>query len=86
LNFKNNQPIPSSSKYRSVLNERTTSSPSFSPNLLFDAVLYVQNVTKSDYGIYQCKVENTLGTDTTEITLTGLSKLLFLKIFFYKIH
>ena len=40
-----------------------TSPSSFSPNLLFDAVLYVANVTKSDHGIYQCKVENTLGID-----------------------
>jgi len=72
--FKDNQPLSSSSKYRTALNERITSPSSFAPKLLFDAVLYVANVTKSDYGAYQCKVENTLGTDTTEITLSGLSK------------
>lgn len=59
-----------------MLNERIISPSSFSPNLLFDAVLYIANVTKSDYGIYQCKSENTLGTDLTEITLSGLSNCL----------
>ncbi|CAF4427363.1 unnamed protein product, partial [Rotaria sp. Silwood2] len=68
-----NQALLASSKYRFVLNERIISPSSFSPKLLFDAVLYISNVTKSDYGIYQCRVENTLGIDTTEITLTGLT-------------
>ncbi|CAF1198899.1 unnamed protein product [Adineta steineri] len=71
--LKNNEVLSSSSKYRSVLNERTDSTSSFSPNLLFDAVLYVTNITKSDHGVYQCKVENSLGTETTDITLTGLT-------------
>lgn len=66
----------SSSKYRTVLNERTTATTVFSPYLLFDAVLYIANVTKSDHGIYQCKVENTLGTDINEVILSGLSKLI----------
>jgi hypothetical protein len=74
--FKNNQIVVESSKYRSVLNQRITSPSSFSPNLLFDAVLYIANVTKSDYGIYQCKVENSLNSDINEITLSGLSKCL----------
>lgn len=77
FSLKNNQPLSSSSKYRTALNERITSPSSFSPNLLFDAVLYVTNVTKSDHGIYQCKVDNTLGTDLTEVVLSGLSKLIF---------
>ncbi|CAF1114272.1 unnamed protein product [Rotaria sordida] len=71
--FKDNQPLFLSSKYRSVLNERIISPSSFSPKLLFDGVLYVYNVTKPDYGIYQCKAENTLGIDIIEITLTGLT-------------
>ncbi|CAF3700945.1 unnamed protein product [Rotaria socialis] len=71
--LKDNEILSSSSKHRFVLNERIISPSSFSPNLLFDAVLYVANVTKSDYGIYQCKAENTLGSDVTEITLSGLT-------------
>ncbi len=77
LLFKNNEILSSSSKYRSILNERITSPSTFSPNLLYDAVLYISNVTKSDHGIYKCKVDNTLGTDLNEIILSGLSKLLF---------
>jgi hypothetical protein len=69
-----------SSKYQSILNER----PSSSSNLLFDAVLHVSNITKSDYGIYQCKIENALGIDTIEFALTGLSKL-FIDLLF-EIH
>jgi hypothetical protein len=77
-----------SSKYQLILNERSSSSS----NLLFDAVLYVSNITKSDYGVYQCKVENTLGIDTVDILLTGISKfllILYLKIsltFFKKLY
>jgi hypothetical protein len=74
LNFKDNQTLPISSKYQSILNDRTSSSS----NLLFDAILYVSNITKSDYGIYQCKAENPLGMDLIEIILTGLSKWLFI--------
>ena len=74
VSLQDTQVLPSSSKYRTVLNERTEDSPTFSPQLLFDAVLYVANVTKSDHGLYQCKVENNLGTDTTDVILTGLSK------------
>lgn len=71
--IKNDQILPSSSKYRMVLNERTTSSSTFSPDLLFDAVLYIGNISKSDYGTYQCKAENTLGMDMNEIVLSGLT-------------
>ncbi|CAF4177480.1 unnamed protein product, partial [Rotaria sp. Silwood2] len=67
-----NQLLSSSSRYQSILNEQIPSS-SFSSNLLFEAILYVYNVTKSDYGIYQCKVENKLGIDMTQIILTGLT-------------
>lgn len=63
--------LSASSKYQSILHEKNSSSTS---SLLFDAILYVTNVTKSDHGIYQCKVENKLGIDVTEILLTGLSK------------
>ena len=72
--FKDNQAIISSSKYRAVLNERITSASTFSPNLLFDAVLYITNVTKSDHGLYQCKIENSVGTDINDIILSGISK------------
>jgi hypothetical protein len=75
--FKDNQPLITSSKYRTALNERITTSSSFSPNLLFDAVLYIANVTKSDHGVYQCKAENKLNTDINEVILSGLSKLRF---------
>ncbi len=74
--------LPISSKYHSIFNDRTPS-PSFSPNILYDAILYVANVTKSDYGIYQCKAENKFGTDMTEIILTGLSKLFYLFLFLF---
>ncbi|CAF4048068.1 unnamed protein product [Rotaria sp. Silwood2] len=70
--MKDNKLLPSSSRYQSILNEQIPSS-SFSSNLLFEAILYVYNVTKSDYGIYQCKVENKLGIDMTQIILTGLT-------------
>ena len=73
--FQDNQLLDiTTSKYRSVLNEQSVSSSTFSPSLVFDAVLYVNNVTKSDHGIYQCKVENTLGQDISDITLSGLSE------------
>jgi hypothetical protein len=65
--------LPSSSKYRFVVNERVPASSTFSGQQLYVAILYVNNVTKSDYGIYQCKVENSLGTDITDVALTGLS-------------
>ena len=72
--FKNDLPLPSSKKYTSVLNQQIISPSSFSPNLLFDAILYVANVTKSDHGIYECRADNLLGIDTHKINLTGLSK------------
>lgn len=62
------------------MNERI--SATFS--LLLDAILYVFNVTKSDYGIYQCQAENLLGIDRSEIILTGLSKS-YLKLYLYLI-
>ncbi|CAF3009640.1 unnamed protein product [Rotaria sp. Silwood2] len=70
--MKDNQLLSSSSRYQSILNEQIPSS-SFSSTLLFEAILYVYNVTKSDYGIYQCKVENKLGIDMIQIILTGLT-------------
>ncbi|CAF4430175.1 unnamed protein product, partial [Adineta steineri] len=45
----NNQVLPSSLKYQTLFNDRILSS-SFSPNLTFEAILYVANVTKTDYG------------------------------------
>ncbi|CAF1409739.1 unnamed protein product [Adineta steineri] len=70
--MKNNQVLPSSLKYQTLFNDRILSS-SFSPNLTFEAILYVANVTKTDYGIYQCKAENKLGIDVSDIILTGLT-------------
>ncbi|CAM4919915.1 unnamed protein product [Rotaria socialis] len=70
--MKDNQVLSPSSKYQSILTERNPST-SFSSNLLFDVIFYVTNVTKSDYGIYQCRVENKLGIDMIEILLTGLT-------------
>ncbi|UJR14891.1 hypothetical protein I4U23_001875 [Adineta vaga] len=69
--MKNNL-VLSSSKYQTKFQERILNS-SFSTNLTFEAILSIANVTKSDYGIYQCKVENKLGIDITEIILTGLT-------------
>jgi hypothetical protein len=71
--FQDNQPLPSSLKYSTALNERVTSSTTFSTTLLFDAVLFIRNVTKADHGVYQCKAENSLGNDITDVSLTGLS-------------
>ncbi|CAF1262149.1 unnamed protein product [Adineta steineri] len=64
--------LPSSLKYQTLFNDRILSS-SFSPNLTFEAILYIANVTKTDYGIYQCKAENKLGIDVSDIILTGLT-------------
>ena len=75
LRFQNNLPLSLtvSSKYQTKFQEHLFNS-SFSPNQTYETTLYIMNITKSDYGVYQCKVENKLGVDVSEIILTGLSK------------
>ncbi|CAF1528193.1 unnamed protein product [Rotaria sp. Silwood1] len=72
--MKDNQvlSLSSSSRHQSIVNEQIPSSL-FSSNLLFEVILYIYNVTKSDYGIYQCKIENKLGIDMIQILLTGIT-------------
>ncbi|CAF1488244.1 unnamed protein product [Rotaria sordida] len=70
--MKDDQVLLPSSRHQSIVNEQSPSS-TFSSNLLFEAILYVYNVTKSDYGIYQCKIENKLGIDMIQIILTGIT-------------
>ena len=69
---QDNQTLLSASKYRTVLNQQTNAS--FSSDYLVDVTLSVMNITRSDYGVYDCQAENALGIATMEILLTGLSK------------
>ncbi|CAF1569206.1 unnamed protein product, partial [Adineta ricciae] len=72
--MKNNLPLSliASSKYQTKFQEHLFNS-SFSPNQTYETTLYITNITKSDYGVYQCKMENKLGVDVSEIILTGLT-------------
>lgn len=80
--YEKDDQILSSSKYQILVNERTNGSINFSSELFFDAVLRIFNVTKSDYGLYRCKIENSLGFDQNDITLSGLSKLIVRSMIF----